>query len=79
MTGFLSMNISFRVRMLSSRCSIVTWNHKVQDSLRFYLETFFLLFSKPTLLPPPEVIALVSSDTSWSSLFQQTHRVSAFA
>merc|ERR1712217_129741 len=53
--GFLSMNISFRVRILSSRFSMVT------------------------LLAPPEVIALVNSETSWSNLFQQTHRVSALA
>ena len=32
-----------------------------------------------TLLAPPEVIALVNSETSWSNLFQQTHRVSALA
>ena len=44
MTGFLSMNISFRVRMLSSRCSIVTWNHKVQDSLRFYFLRLSFVF-----------------------------------
>ena len=35
--------------------------------------------SRFTLLAPPEVIAFVNSETSWSNLFQQTHRVSALA
>ena len=71
-TGFLSMNISFRVRILSSRFSMVTWTITNQTNPNPCRSRF-------TLLAPPEVIALVNSETSWSNLFQQTHRVSALA